>query len=372
MGEPGDPTAPGWYEHVSNPGVLRYFDGQGWSAQTRTRVPAAAPPSAPVPVPASPPAAVPAPAAAPARSASWQPQPLPPVLADAPAPGTLSAAPRANDPSGAPPGSWAPPAPGADGGRWDAPGGAAFPGGSPYEAPSRFGTPPGPAPFGAPAAPSRFGTVSGPPAFGGPAASPGYGSTSGPAAYGSPTAASGYGTLPGTAPFGAVPGPAFGGSASTTGDWSTAPWLQPAQPSYAHWGWRVLARLIDELVVDIPIWGISFGIGLVWAISHQTAQLTDQQAQRLVAPAYLVGGIIWFVNRCVIAGRTGKSLGRLATGLRLVQADTGRPLGVWMAFVREFGQILNNLTLGLGYLWPLWDAKRQTFADKAVSSVVLR
>jgi hypothetical protein len=25
----------------------------------------------------------------------------------------------------------------------------------------------------------------------------------------------------------------------------------------------------------------------------------------------------------------------------------------------------------LGYLWPLWDAKRQTFADKICSTVVL-
>jgi uncharacterized RDD family membrane protein YckC len=134
----------------------------------------------------------------------------------------------------------------------------------------------------------------------------------------------------------------------------------------------VLSRLIDQLAVNIPVWVISFAIGIAWAVSNQTTEISDQQAQLISLPAYAVGVIIWFVNRCVIAGRTGKSLGRLVTGTRLVREDTGRPLGVWMAFVREFAQILNNITLGLGYLWPLWDAKRQTFADKAVSSIVVR
>jgi hypothetical protein len=43
-----------------------------------------------------------------------------------------------------------------------------------------------------------------------------------------------------------------------------------------------------------------------------------------------------------------------------------------MAFVRDFAHLLDVLSLGLGYLWPLWDARRQTFADKVVRSVVVR
>jgi hypothetical protein len=27
------------------------------------------------------------------------------------------------------------------------------------------------------------------------------------------------------------------------------------------------------------------------------------------------------------------------------------------------------MTLGVGFLWPLWDRKRQTFADKLMSTV---
>ena len=51
---------------------------------------------------------------------------------------------------------------------------------------------------------------------------------------------------------------------------------------------------------------------------------------------------------------------------------TGEPLGVWMAFVRDVAHYVDGFVLYLGYLWPLWDGKRQTFSDKLTKSVVVR
>ena len=34
--------------------------------------------------------------------------------------------------------------------------------------------------------------------------------------------------------------------------------------------------------------------------------------------------------------------------------------------------IVNAIPCYLGYLWPLWDAKRQTFADKIMSTYVIK
>jgi len=34
--------------------------------------------------------------------------------------------------------------------------------------------------------------------------------------------------------------------------------------------------------------------------------------------------------------------------------------------------ILDALPLFLGFLWPIWDAKKQTFADKIIKSVVVK
>jgi hypothetical protein len=42
-----------------------------------------------------------------------------------------------------------------------------------------------------------------------------------------------------------------------------------------------------------------------------------------------------------------------------------------MAFVRQICHILDALPCYLGFLWPLWDRKCQTFADKIMHTLVV-
>ena len=57
-------------------------------------------------------------------------------------------------------------------------------------------------------------------------------------------------------------------------------------------------------------------------------------------------------------------------GIKLVEERTGQPIGAGMCFVRDLAHILDGFFY-LGYLWPLWDNKRQTFADKILTTVVV-
>lgn len=59
-------------------------------------------------------------------------------------------------------------------------------------------------------------------------------------------------------------------------------------------------------------------------------------------------------------------------GIRLLREADGRPLGFGMAFVRRLAHFLDSIACYIGWLWPLWDAKKQTFADKVCSSVVVK
>jgi uncharacterized RDD family membrane protein YckC len=59
-------------------------------------------------------------------------------------------------------------------------------------------------------------------------------------------------------------------------------------------------------------------------------------------------------------------------GLYLVSEQTGQPIGAGLAFVRELCHIVDGIVCYIGYLFPLWDAKRQTLADKIVSTIVIR
>ncbi|MFG2960557.1 RDD family protein [Streptomyces sp. NPDC048291] len=130
-----------------------------------------------------------------------------------------------------------------------------------------------------------------------------------------------------------------------------------ATPPYANWGWRFLSRLIDSLLYGIPYILVIVGAG------NKTPALT------IIGFLGLIG---LFVYQIILEGRTGQSLGKKAVGTRTLKEETGQPIGAGMAFVRQLAHILDGLPCYLGYLWPAWDAKRQTFADKVCGTIVIR
>jgi uncharacterized RDD family membrane protein YckC len=67
----------------------------------------------------------------------------------------------------------------------------------------------------------------------------------------------------------------------------------------------------------------------------------------------------------------GGTLGKRAVGLRLEDAETGEDIGYPRALVRYIVGIASGLALLLGYLWNIWDDKKQTWHDKAAGSVVV-
>jgi uncharacterized RDD family membrane protein YckC len=132
---------------------------------------------------------------------------------------------------------------------------------------------------------------------------------------------------------------------------------------YAEWIQRVLASLLDAvpaiviviigLIIAAILSKIASGLGFLFGL------LTY-----LVALAYG----IW--NRWIMMGRTGQSFGKKVVGLKLISEATGQPIGPAMAFVRDLAHFVDEICF-IGYLWPLWDAKKQTFADKIMTTIVV-
>jgi uncharacterized RDD family membrane protein YckC len=123
-------------------------------------------------------------------------------------------------------------------------------------------------------------------------------------------------------------------------------------PPLATWDKRLLSGLIDYFapwVVVAIVSRISFGLGIVlW----------------LAATG-------WIIFQQYTAGQTGQSIGRKTIGIRLISETTGQPIGGGAAIGRYFLHIIDAIPCYVGYLWPIWDAKRQTFADKIMHSVVV-
>lgn len=88
----------------------------------------------------------------------------------------------------------------------------------------------------------------------------------------------------------------------------------------------------------------------------------------------MVGFPGWFIfvlwNFCSLQGKTGRSIGKRIVNISLVNEASGQPLGGADTFLREVLHLLDLLSI-VGFLWPLWDAKRQTFSDKICRTVVI-
>ncbi|WP_028812279.1 RDD family protein [Streptomyces flavidovirens] len=143
---------------------------------------------------------------------------------------------------------------------------------------------------------------------------------------------------------------------------------QPGQPyggtpPFAHWGLRFLGYLLDMVIILGPMYAL-IGIGAAMGAESAGASILS-----IIGFLYFIGMLIFQLYK---EGTTGQSIGKRAMGISLLREADGRPLGFGMAFVRKLAHFLDSLACYIGWLWPLWDEKKQTFADKVCSSVVVK
>jgi uncharacterized RDD family membrane protein YckC len=92
------------------------------------------------------------------------------------------------------------------------------------------------------------------------------------------------------------------------------------------------------------------------------------------------GGVLY--NTVLDGAEHGQTIGKRALGIQTRDDATGGAIGLSRAGVRSMVPLLlgfvNYVSPLLGIvvilddLWPLWDAKKQTWHDKAAGSVVLK
>jgi uncharacterized RDD family membrane protein YckC len=64
-------------------------------------------------------------------------------------------------------------------------------------------------------------------------------------------------------------------------------------------------------------------------------------------------------------------VGKKAMDIAVLGASN-EPIGAGLTFARQLAHVLDFLPCFLGYLWPLWDAEKRTFADMIVGTRVHR
>jgi uncharacterized RDD family membrane protein YckC len=145
----------------------------------------------------------------------------------------------------------------------------------------------------------------------------------------------------------------------------TASRKQLVESRPAPFALRCGAMLIDYIVL----------VGIV-AFSTLIARMLGGGARAAASSAETVGLVIAIavavLNLGLLAGFTGRTLGKWATGLR-VRRTNGAEAGVGRAFVRHFvGYPLSFLTLGLGFLLAALTTRGRALHDFIADTIVVR
>jgi uncharacterized RDD family membrane protein YckC len=114
---------------------------------------------------------------------------------------------------------------------------------------------------------------------------------------------------------------------------------------------RFVAALIDGLVVGVVetilrlvLGGFGTGLGVIVSFGYYT----------------------------YFHGSTGQTPGDAALAIRVLDIETREVIGYQRAFIRCLVSIVSGLVIALGYLWMLWDPRKQTWHDKAANSLPIR
>lgn len=131
----------------------------------------------------------------------------------------------------------------------------------------------------------------------------------------------------------------------------------------AEWPQRALGLLIDAGIGMGGFLAVFIVALIIGAISNVLGILVS-----LIGYLAVFGWQVWLA---IQVGETGASPGMRLIGLKCIGADTGQPIGSGMGVVRWIAHFVDGLICFIGWLFPLWDAQKQTIADKMIGTLVI-
>ncbi len=128
--------------------------------------------------------------------------------------------------------------------------------------------------------------------------------------------------------------------------------------TYAGFGIRFAALIIDAVVLGIVV--------AILSLVNITS-ITDPSASGTI-----IQTLISFAYYIIFTATTGQTLGKMALGIMVVDANGGK-LAIGKVILREtIGKFVSFVTLFIGFIIVRFDAKNQGFHDKIASSYVIK
>jgi uncharacterized RDD family membrane protein YckC len=136
------------------------------------------------------------------------------------------------------------------------------------------------------------------------------------------------------------------------------------------------ARLGGLLIDGIVVGGASGIIaGFLGVLSQPSTPCNPQGSCGLNTSAILAGNFLTLVislaYSAYFVGVTTQSLGHRVAGIRIVNVDTGAPIGPGWGALRWLVLTLTGALCTLGYWSPYFDDRRRGWHDQATNSIAI-
>jgi len=143
-------------------------------------------------------------------------------------------------------------------------------------------------------------------------------------------------------------------------------WQAPPTEQVAYGGFwiRVVAYLIDAIVLNIVLWLLSVITGL-----RLISYIATDHLEPLPILAPLV--VNWLYFALMESSRRGATLGKMAVGLRVV-TGAGQRLSFANATGRYFAKFISALILGIGFIMVAFTERKRGLHDMIANTLVVK
>lgn len=162
------------------------------------------------------------------------------------------------------------------------------------------------------------------------------------------------------------------------------PQLGPAPGiRYAGFWIRVVASIIDAIIVGVPLAIVFFAAEGSTLSTY--ANCVNNAAASGVLPATcqstfvgaigsfeLIGIAVELLYFVILWSKFGGTFGQRMLGLHVVDAATGRNIGIGRSIGRFVGYVISGAALDIGLIWVAFDPRKQGWHDKIASTFVVR
>ena len=148
---------------------------------------------------------------------------------------------------------------------------------------------------------------------------------------------------------------------------SVAPPVAGMQEDVHVTGRRILAILVDGVVLGIPFWLLSSLFGTTSVANGGNAGASMSGLATLI---YVVIFLLYYI---LMEGYLGQTVGKMLLGIKVVREDTDGVPGLGAATIRTLMRIIDGLFGYLvGFIAVMASAKRQRLGDMAAHTLVVR